>query len=195
MQTVLIMRTMWSELLNLWNYNNFCSCVWYRFLEIWGVVFGSWRMQFSLEVWVSRMKGTEVGSAGIQEVSSCFFSRHISTEVHRSSHSPWWIESWLRSPMVRHWGETLGRKLKKMHYMLFMLLPVVLTSHSQTFGCSVSHLVRSLNCLSATACSAQGEPAFSGILEWVQMQLGNQIHRQQLEILMLYHNSCELEFI
>ena len=121
---------------------------------------------------VSRMKGTEVGSAGIQEVSSCFFSRYISTEVHHSIHSPRWIKSWLKSPVIRHWRETLGKRVKKMHCMLFILLPIVLTSPSQTFGCSVSHLVRNFNCLSATACSAQGEPASSGVLEWVQMQLG-----------------------
>lgn len=146
--------------------------MWYRFLEIWEAVFSSQRVQFSPEVWVSRVKGTEVGSASIQEVSSCFFSRYISTEVHSSIHSPRQIKSWLKSPMIRYWGETLGKRLKKMHYILFILLPIVLTSRSQTFGCSVSHLVRNFNYLSVTVCSVQGEPASSGILEWVQMQLG-----------------------
>lgn len=146
--------------------------MWYRFLEIWGAVFSGQRMQFSAEVWVSRMKGTEVGSASIQEVSSCFFSRYISTEVHSSIHSPRWIKSWLKSPVIRYWGDTLGKRLKKMHYMLFILLPIVLTCRSQTFGYSVCHLVRNFNCLSATVCSVQGEPVSSGILEWVQMQLG-----------------------
>lgn len=135
--------------------------MWYRFLEIWGAVFSGRRMQLSPEAWVSHVKGTEVGSDGIQEVSSCFFSRYISTQVHRSIHSPRWIKSWLKSPMIRHLGESLGRRLKKMHYMLFILVPVVLTSRSQMFGCSVSHGVRNFSCLSATAGSAQGEPYLS----------------------------------
>lgn len=78
--------------------------------------------------------------------------------------------------------------------MSFMILPRVLTSRSQMFGCFVSRLVRNFNCLSATACLVQGEPAASGILE-LKCSWENWIHLQQLEILMLYHNSCELEFI
>lgn len=58
----------------------------------------------------------------------------------------------------------------------------------------MSHLVPNFNCLSATACFVQGEPAASGILEF-RCIWENWIHPQQLEILMQYPNSCELEFI
>lgn len=62
-------------------------------------------MQFSPEVWISLMKGTEVGSADIQGVSSwAFFTSYIASEVHCSIHSHRWIRSLggLKSLMIIH---------------------------------------------------------------------------------------------